>query len=60
VSKYLPFRLTCPNAIDPVETFTAFLFSVAAEARRFVHTSLLHVEVALYARAGDLAVPRLN
>jgi len=23
VSKYLPFRLTSPNAIDPAETFTA-------------------------------------
>src|SRR5271156_2330135 len=23
VSKYLPFRLTSPNAIDPVETFAA-------------------------------------
>jgi hypothetical protein len=25
VSKHLPFRFTSPNAIDPVETFTAFL-----------------------------------
>ncbi len=24
VSQHLPFRLTSPNAIDPVETFTAF------------------------------------
>ena len=27
VSKHLPFRFTSPNAIDPVETFTAFLLS---------------------------------
>jgi hypothetical protein len=30
VSAYLPFRFTPPNAIDPVETFTAFLLSVVA------------------------------
>ena len=41
VSKYLPFRLTSPNAIDPAETFTAFLLSVVAGARRFAYTSLL-------------------
>jgi hypothetical protein len=34
VSKYLPFRLTSPTAIDPAETFTAFLLSVVAGARR--------------------------
>ena len=34
VSKYLPFHLTSPNAIDPVATFTAFLLSVVAGARR--------------------------
>ncbi len=41
VSHYLPFRPTSPNAIDPVETFTAFLLAVVAGARRFAHTSLL-------------------
>jgi hypothetical protein len=40
VSKYLPFRLTSPNAIDPVETFTAFLLSVVAGARRFAAIQL--------------------
>jgi len=28
VRQHLPFRLTSPNAIDPVETFTAFLLAV--------------------------------
>ena len=37
VSKYLPFCLASPNAIDPAETFTAFLLSVVAGARRFAH-----------------------
>jgi hypothetical protein len=27
VLEYLPFRLTLPNAIDPVQTFSAFLLS---------------------------------
>ncbi len=41
VSKHLPFRLTPPDAIDPVATFTAFLFSVVAGARRFAHARLV-------------------
>jgi len=49
VSKHLPFRFTSPNAIDPVETFTPFLLSVVAGARRFAHTSLLRADVALQA-----------
>ena len=52
VSKHLPFRFTSPNAIDPVETFTAFLLSVVAGARRFAHTSLLRADVALQALLG--------
>jgi hypothetical protein len=57
VSKYLPFRLTSPNAIDPVETFTAFLLSVVAGARRFAHTSLLRADVALHAVLGISRFP---
>jgi hypothetical protein len=57
VSKYLPFRLTSPNAIDPVETFTAFLLSVVAGARRFAHTSLLRADVALHALLGIARFP---
>ena len=47
VRKHLPFRLTSPNAIDPVQTFTAFLLSVLAGARRFAHTGLLRADQAL-------------
>ena len=57
VSKHLPFHLTSPNAIDPVETFTAFLLSVVAGARRFAHTSLLRAEVALQALLGISRFP---
>jgi hypothetical protein len=57
VSQHLPFRLTSPNAIDPVETFTAFLLSVVAGARRFAHTSLLRADVALHALLGIARFP---
>ena len=57
VSQHLPFRLTSPNAIDPVETFTAFLLSVVAGARRFAHTSLLRADVALHALLGISRFP---
>ena len=57
VSKHLPFHLTSPNAIDPVETFTAFLLSVLAGARRFAHTSLLRADVALQALLGISRFP---
>src|SRR6266436_5804242 len=57
VSKYLPFRLTSPNAIDPAATFTAFLLSVVAGARRFAHTSLLRADVALHAVLGISRFP---
>lgn len=57
VNKYLPFRLTSPNAIDPAETFTAFLLSVVAGARRFAHSSLLRADVALHALLGISRFP---
>src|SRR5712691_1445269 len=41
VAKSVPIQLHSPNAIDPVETFTAFLISVVSGARRFAHTGLL-------------------
>jgi len=44
----MPFRLTSPNAIDPVETFTAFLLAVLAGARRFAHASVLRADTALH------------
>src|ERR1700733_4459666 len=57
VRQHMPFRLTSPNAIDPVETFTAFLLSVVAGARRFAHTSLLRADVALHAVLGISRFP---
>jgi len=57
VDKYLPFHLTSPNAIDPVETFTAFLLSVVVGARRFAHTSMLRADVALHALLGIARFP---
>ena len=57
VRQYLPFRLTSPNAIDPVETFTAFLFSVVAGARRFAQTSLLRADVGLHELLGIARFP---
>jgi hypothetical protein len=57
VRRHLPFRLTSPSAIDPVETFTAFLLSVVAGARRFAHTSMLRADVALHALLGISRFP---
>ena len=58
VSQHLPFRLTSPDAMDPVETFTAFLLSVVAGARRFAHTlSLLRADVALHSLLGIRRFP---
>jgi hypothetical protein len=52
VSEHLPVHLKSPNAIDPGETFTAFLISVVAGARRFAHTALLRADRALHALLG--------
>jgi hypothetical protein len=52
VRQHLPFRLNSPNAIDPVETFSAFLFSVLTGARRFAHTSWLRADRALHKLLG--------
>ena len=57
VRQHLPFRLTSPNAIDPVETFTAFLCSVVAGARRFAHTSWLRADRALHELLGITRFP---
>lgn len=48
VNQYLPFRLTSPNALDPAQTFTAFLLAVLAGARLFAHGSLLRADTALH------------
>jgi hypothetical protein len=52
VRRDLPVHLKSPNAIDPGETFTAFLISVVAGARRFAHTSLVRADRALHALLG--------
>jgi len=57
ISAHLPVHLTSPNAINPGETFTAFLLSVVAGARRFAHTSLLRADRALHALLGIQRFP---
>jgi hypothetical protein len=57
VSAHLPVRLQSPNAIDPAQTYTAFLISVVAGARRFAHTSLLRADRALHAVLGMKRFP---
>ena len=52
VSEPMPVHLQSPNAINPGETFTAFLISVVAGARRFAHTAVLRTDKALHALLG--------
>ena len=57
VRRDLPVHLKSPNAIPPGETFTAFVISVAAGARRFAHSSLLRADRALHALLGMKRFP---
>jgi hypothetical protein len=57
VSEHLPVRLKSPNAIDPGETYTAFLLAVATGARRFAHTALLRADKGLHALLGMRRFP---
>ena len=57
VNEHLPVHLESPNAIDPAQTFTAFLISVVAGARRFAHASLLRADRALHALLGMKRFP---
>ncbi len=57
VSEHLPVHLKSPNAIPPGETFTAFVISVVAGARRFAHSSLLRADRALHALLGMQRFP---
>lgn len=52
VRQHMPIRWRSPNHIDPTCTFTAFLVSVLAGARRFAHASLLRGDRALHALLG--------
>ena len=53
----LPVHLSSPNAIAPGETYTAFLMSVVAGARRFAHSSLLRADRALHTLLGMKRFP---
>jgi hypothetical protein len=57
VREHLPVHLRSPNALGPEETFTAFLISVLAGARRFAHTGLLRADGALHALLGMKRFP---
>lgn len=52
VRQHLPIHLASPNAIDPAETFTAFLIAVVTGARRFAHAARLRGDGALGALVG--------
>jgi len=57
VSEHMPVHLHSPNAINPGETFTAFLISVVAGARRFAHTAVLRTDKAVHALLGIQRFP---
>ncbi len=57
VREHMPVHWRSPNAIAPEETFTAFLISVLAGARRFAHTGLLRADGALHALLGMKRFP---
>jgi hypothetical protein len=57
ISEHLPVHLKSPNAIPAAETFTAFLMSVVAGARRFAHTALLRADRALHVLLGIKRFP---
>ncbi|HEX3875581.1 MAG TPA: transposase, partial [Bryobacteraceae bacterium] len=52
VRQHMPICWKSPNHIEPTATFTAFLMSVLAGARRFAHTTLLRGDHALHALLG--------
>jgi DDE family transposase len=57
VSEHLPVHWKSPNAIEGGETFTAFLISVVAGARRFAHAGMLRRDRALHALLGMKRFP---
>ena len=52
VRRHLPIRWESPNAIEPAQTFTAFLVAVLAGARRFAHAARRRGDRALQALLG--------
>jgi len=57
VRRHLPVEFSSPNAIEPAQTFTAFLVSVLAGARRFAHAGMLRGDHALHALLGMRRFP---
>ena len=57
IHAHMPFCLTSPNAIDPSETFTAFMISVLVGARRFAHAGLLRLDKAMHSLLGIVRFP---
>jgi len=57
IRKFIPIQFTSNNAIDPTETFTAFLISVLSGARRFAHAGLLRFDKALHCLLGIMRFP---
>jgi hypothetical protein len=57
VKKSMPVEFRSPNAIDPSHTFTAFLVSVLAGARRFAHAGLIRADRTLHQMLGIVRVP---
>jgi hypothetical protein len=57
VQANMPVRLTSRNAINPTETFTAFLISVLSGARRFAQAGLLRLDKAMHCLLGIARFP---
>lgn len=57
VAEHMPVRYESPNAIDPTQTFTAFLISVLVGARRFAHAAMLRADKALHSLIGVTRFP---
>lgn len=53
----MPIELRSPNAIPPVDTYTAFLLSVLAGARRFAHAGRLRGDRGLHLLLGIKRFP---
>jgi hypothetical protein len=60
VSQQLPAHLKSPNAIDPGETYRAFLIAVLAGTQRFAHAALVRADRALQALWGMARFPTDN
>ena len=57
VEQHMPVRLSSPNAMEPAQTWTAFLVSVLAGARRFAHAGMLRGDEALHQLWGIARFP---